>query len=542
MSSLSNGRCVNFGLCAKADSRQAIPITAGDAPPACPDCSEPLLVSTPDGGTRRTALVAVGIVALLVLVGLGFARVHFLTRNSIPRIAIPTTIPVSSVAAAKIPANATGIPSAATPSRPPSAAAFTLCGSNTVGSRLGPELVRTFVTNKLGGRNVRVDRARQVDETVVRADVPRRPDFHVDIAAHGSATAFKGLSAGSCQVGMASRRIKPEEVRALRILGDLAGPASEHVLGLDGIAVIVHASNPIDQLGIYQLHGLFTGALTNWAQVGGNPEPVDIYARDDKSGTYDTFASLVLGMQHLTPSARRFEDSTTLSNSIAGDPHGIGFIGVPYVKHTKALRISSGTALPIYPNALTVGRETYPLTRRLYLYTLKAAKPADLVARFVSFTQSDAGQRIVNSAGFVGTLAAPPLRSRAVAIPADAPPAYANLLRTADEVDFALYFKRDSDILDNKANIDVSRLVSLLNTDGYRTRKLLLAGFADNIGDPEYSKLLSARRAETVAAELTSQGVIVAQTFGFGRAVPIRDNATPEGREKNRRVEIFIAR
>jgi phosphate transport system substrate-binding protein len=539
MSTSTFGKCVDFGLCPKADSQQPIPIAAGEANPVCPDCGKLLRVG--ERATRRPPFALIGIVAVLLLVGLGFALMHFLTSASTPHVATPSTIPVSPVAATT-PVTATGIPST-TPSRPPTVAALTLCGSNTIGSKLGPELVRTFVADELGGRDVHVDHGSQADETVVRAKVPSRPGFHVDVAAHGSATAFKGFGAGagSCQVGMASRRIKPEEVRALHVLGDLTGLASEHVLGLDGIAVIVHASNPVDHLGIYQLHGLFTGALTNWAQVGGNSGPVNIYARDDKSGTYDTFATLVLGKQHLTPFARRFEDSTTLSNNVARDPHGIGFIGLPYVNRAKALEIASGTAQAIYPNSLTVGRETYPLTRRLYLYTYTAAYPV-LVGRFIAFAQSDAGQRIVNRIGFVGTLAAPPLRSRTVAIPADAPPAYANLLRTADEVDFAVYFKADSDILDNKAHTDVGRLVSLMSTDGYRTRKLLLAGFADSTGDPEYSRFLSKGRAHSVAAELTSQGLTVAQTFGFGQAVPIRDNATLDGQEKNRRVEIFIAR
>ncbi len=532
------GKCVNFGQCPTANKRQSIPIAAGDPNPLCPDCKEPLLISEPIVDRRRPAFIALGVIALLVLLGLGFAIRHLLGSGSAPSVAVAPSAPAaaaSAQAAATAPAAASASPPLA------SGAALTLCGSNTIGSQLGPQLVRSFVSRDLGGSNARVGPGPGPNESIVRGDVAGRPDFHVDIAANGSATAFTGLASGACQIGMASRRAKPEEVRSLRGRGDLTSPAAEHVLGLDGIAVIVNPTNRVNGLGVFQLHGLFSGALTNWAQVGGPAGPVHIDARDDRSGTYDTFSALVLKDAHLAPSARRFADSAKLSDAVASDPNAIGFIGLPYVRHAKALSVASGTAGAIAPNASTVGRETYPLTRRLYLYTLAGPKNP-LVDRFIAFAQSDAGQRVVGDAGFVGTLAAPPLGSHAVPVPADAPPQYANLLRTADQVDFDVYFMLDSGLLDNKARADIGRLVSLMNTDRYHGRKLAVAGFADNTGDPDYSRGLSLKRAQAVAAELASRGLGVGETFGFGQADPIGDNATHEGRVKNRRVEIFIIR
>lgn len=142
----------------------------------------------------------------------------------------------------------------------------------------------------------------------------------------------------------------------------------------------------------------------------------------------------------------------------------------------------------------------------------------------------------------VGTIAAAPAQNPNVTVPADAPSAYADLLRTARKVDTALYFKRGSGSLDDKASSDVSRLASALKADTLRGGKVVVAGFADNTGDPQYSNALSAKRAARVAAELASQGVPVAQTFGFGQNAPIADNGTASGREENRRVEVFVAR
>ena len=128
------------------------------------------------------------------------------------------------------------------------------------------------------------------------------------------------------------------------------------------------------------------------------------------------------------------------------------------------------------------------------------------------------------------------------AVAAGARPVYSSLIRTADKVSVAVHFGRGSDTLEDRANSDLSRLASLLQTDRYRNRKVIVAGFADDTGDAEYSSFLSAKRAQTVGAVLASHGVNVARTFGFGQAIPIGNNATRVGREKNRRVEIFVVR
>jgi len=142
----------------------------------------------------------------------------------------------------------------------------------------------------------------------------------------------------------------------------------------------------------------------------------------------------------------------------------------------------------------------------------------------------------------VATPAPTPGQRQPVTIPPDAPSAYTGLTRTADKLDVAFYFRRDSGLLNKRGDADVVRLVSLLKTDPYRNRKVFVAGFADNSGAPDYSRFLSGERAQTVAAALTAQGVAVAHTFGFGQIAPVGDNATREGREKNRRVEVFVAR
>src|SRR5262249_53890776 len=153
----------------------------------------------------------------------------------------------------------------------------------------------------------------------------------VEIHSHGSSTAFADLQNSRADVGLSSRRIEAEEIQKLTSFGDMTSPATEHILGLDGIAVIVNRENPVDSLTKEQVAKIFSGEITDWAQVKGPGRPIKIFARDDKSGTFDSFKALVLGSAKLASGATRFEDSAALSDAVAREPAGIGFIGLPYI-------------------------------------------------------------------------------------------------------------------------------------------------------------------------------------------------------------------
>jgi phosphate transport system substrate-binding protein len=87
---------------------------------------------------------------------------------------------------------------------------------------------------------------------------------------------------------------------------------------------------------------------------------------------------------------------------------------------------------------------------------------------------------------------------------------------------------------------DLDRVVGYLAMPPNRARRLLLLGFADNQGAESANEGISRLRAEAVARVLKQRGVVPAATEGFGSALPIAPNTTPEGREKNRRVEVWV--
>jgi len=411
-----------------------------------------------------------------------------------------------------------------------------LQGSNTIGAELAPSLAEEFLKKNGAVRTRRIP-GKDHEEMMVEGIMEGRRNRAVEIKAHGSTTAFEGFEAKACDIGMSSRRVKDDEVKKLTPLGKLTSRASEHVLALDGVAVIVNSANPVSTLTMADTQGLFTGKIPEWTALNSSVKavPVNVYARDDKSGTFDTFKSLVLHKEKLAKGAKRFEDSVQLSRDVSGDPNGIGFIGLPYVKSSKAVAISGGSQ-PILPTPFTVATEDYSLARRLYLYT--PGTPTNPKIRdFVEFALSPEGQAIVEKTGFV------PLSVRMgnSYIPANAPERYRQLASGAERLSLNFKFSSDGQ-LDNKGYRDLDRVVRALSSKEMQGRQLLLFGFTDASTDAATSLALSHQRVGQVAQELRSRGVMIAAAEGFGSSLPVADNSSKEGKQRNNRVEIWLAR
>jgi phosphate transport system substrate-binding protein len=422
---------------------------------------------------------------------------------------------------------------------PAAAATIRIHGSNTIGVELAPALVEEFLKRENATNITRLptDDPQQI---VIQGTLPGQPQPEIiEILAHGSATAFADLPAERCDIGMSSRQIKADEAQACATagLGNMFLPKCEHILGVDGITIIVNRANMIETLSKDQLAGIFSGRIRDWRDVGGSPGFIMLYGRDAKSGTFDTFKALVLGGANLPTSAHLIEDSRELSKKVAGDPLSIGFVGHPFIGENRALAISDRGTMPFTPNRFTIATEDYPLSRRLYFYT-PATPPNPLVRKFLEFALADnEGQQVVTKHRFFGqrpTVVQPPTRKDTL------PPVYANEIRDAARVDLNFRFRTGSSDLDSKAVADLDRLKTLLAKPEYAGKYLLLIGFADSTGSAIQNLALSKDRARAVALQLQSRGLTAALVTGFGQELAVAANDTPEGREKNRRVEVWL--
>lgn len=409
-------------------------------------------------------------------------------------------------------------------------------GSNTIGARLGPALVKGLLEEQ-GLSAIRIEAGNAENEQKVVGKTSDGRSVSIEVAAHGSGTGFVALGDGSADLAASSRPIKDSEVASLQAFGDLQSPSAEQIIALDGLAIILHPANPLGALSTEQLAQIFAGEIKDWAQLGAPAGAITLYARDDKSGTFDTFKELVLSAngKSLAASAKRFENSEKLSDAVSQDPNGIGFIGLPYIRQAKAVAIAAGESQPMLPSLTLIATEDYPLSRRLFLYNQPELQNPWALA-LVKFAHSPRGQAIVDQNGFIAQTV------QAVKIPQnpDMPASYQGLAKDAQRLSVNFRFQEGSANLDNKALRDIKRLMSYLKTQDKLRNKVVLVGFGDAKADPARAELLSKLRAMAVRRELNKQGVIFRDIIGLGDELPVAANTADDGRIKNRRVEVWV--
>ena len=190
---------------------------------------------------------------------------------------------------------------------PENGPALRIQGSNTIGAELGPALVEGLLQEQ-GLLKIHRETPDTANELRIVGQTAQGKRVVVEVAAHGSSTGFTALKNASADLAASSREIKDSELQTLQSLGDLKSPAAEQVIAIDGLAIILHPDNPLQQLDTEQLARIFAGEVKTWEDLGGRGGAIHLYARDDQSGTYDTFKELVLSRRGktLSSAAKRF--------------------------------------------------------------------------------------------------------------------------------------------------------------------------------------------------------------------------------------------
>ena len=432
---------------------------------------------------------------------------------------------------------AISLPAVATPLPiPDQGPALRIQGSNTIGAALGPALVKGLMEHQ-GLQGVHSEPGAGANEQRVVGKTRQGKTVTVEVAAHGSSTGFAALKNARADLAASSRPIKDSELVDLEPLGDLKSPDAEQVIAIDGLAIILNPRNPLNTLNTEQLAQIFNGEVSTWEALGGSGGAIHLYARDDQSGTYDTFKELVLSRRGkpLAGTAQRFESSEALSDAVSHDPQGIGFIGLPYVRQAKAVAIVDGDSQPMLPLTSLIATEDYPLSRRLFFYVPPSSRNPWAKA-LVDFSQGSKGQAIVAANGFI----AQQVQAIGVTPRPSMPDDYQAIARDAQRLTVNFRFEEGSASLDNKARQDLQRVVAYIRSHGKLDKQVTLVGFGDAKNDPQRAALLSKLRAMAVRRELVKSGVVLKDIRGFGAQMPVAANTADEGRIKNRRVEVWV--
>ena len=212
------------------------------------------------------------------------------------------------------------------------------------------------------------------------------PGIQIDVQGGGSAAGIMATQSGTTDIGMSSRTLQGTETSLWSV-----------EIARDGLAIIINPANPMRNLTIQQVSDIYSGKTTNWSVLGGKKSDIDVFTREDGSGTRSSFESLVMGKNQIMARAMVENSNGAIRQLVADDPAAIGFISLGLVDDTvKAVDLDG-----VVPTREHVVDGTYGLSRPFLFLTLK--EPTGLVKDFIDFTMSSQGQQILYAQGLITT-------------------------------------------------------------------------------------------------------------------------------------------
>ncbi len=220
------------------------------------------------------------------------------------------------------------------------------------------------------------------------------PDLEFKITDEDSGSAIDAARSGKADIGLVSRAVTDEEKS---LVDDV------EVFAMDGIAVIANKNCNIENLTVSQAKKIFSGQIVNWSDVGGENTRINVYSREESSGTRNEFLNL-LGLNSIfdTTKEKKLTDRATVYNSseevkkaVAGDKSGIGYISMTALDKTvKDIAVDD-----VKINAQNVGDENYKLVRNFSFVIAKDESEA--ADDFIDWVLSAKGQQAVEATGYV---------------------------------------------------------------------------------------------------------------------------------------------
>ena len=223
------------------------------------------------------------------------------------------------------------------------------------------------------------------------------PEASIQVTGGGSGTGFAALINGTTDICNASRPIKSKEL--VKIKDKFGKTPVEIKSAVDGIAIYIHEANKITEISLSQIKGIYTGTITNWKEIGGPDNKIIVYGRENSSGTYEFLKEHVLQNEDFAPSVQTLPGTAAVVNAISKDVNGIGYGGAAYLKGIKFLKVKNDTSATAYePTEENIKSNLYPISRYLYMYTLK--RPEGLSKSFIDWILTSEGQKIVSEVGY----------------------------------------------------------------------------------------------------------------------------------------------
>jgi phosphate transport system substrate-binding protein len=214
------------------------------------------------------------------------------------------------------------------------------------------------------------------------------PSANVNVQGGGSSAGIEAAQSGAAQIGMSSRELKGEEKKLVAI-----------EIARDAIAVVVHPSNPIINLSMEQVRGIFSGGITRWSEVGGPAQRIVVVTREEGSGTRGAFQELVMGMSvDIDPGALVQDSNGAVRQLVSSDPSAVGYISLGLINH----QVISVSLDGIQSSAENVHNGTYKVVRP-FLFVL-THQPGEGEKAYIDYVLGPEGQKSLAHEGLLSPL------------------------------------------------------------------------------------------------------------------------------------------
>lgn len=214
------------------------------------------------------------------------------------------------------------------------------------------------------------------------------PGVTVTVEFTGSSTGIQSVLSGSVDIGNSSRNLTETEK---------ASGAVENIVAIDGIAIITDAANTVRNLTMTQLVGIYTGAIRNWSEVGGDDEAIVVVGREAGSGTRETFEEL-LEIKNLCAYANELNSVGAVKARVVSTPGAVGYVSFDVLDDTVQTLSLDGTG----PTQENIRSGSYQLCRPFVMATREEVSvQSEAVREMFAYLKSEEGRKLIKATGLV---------------------------------------------------------------------------------------------------------------------------------------------
>lgn len=217
----------------------------------------------------------------------------------------------------------------------------------------------------------------------------QNPKIRISVAGGGTGIGVQKVGEGLVDIGNTGRALSAEEAEKFGL--------ESFPFAIDGVAPIIHPSNPVSGLDPAQIKDIFSGQTTNWQEVGGKDARINVYGREEASGTHAVFWKKLLDRGDIVISANIIQSNGAMKVAVSNDPNAIGYMSIGHMDESvKPLKVDG-----VLPSQETAVDGSYPVVRLLYMNT--KGQPNGLLKAFINYIYSEDGTEIIQDSGYIPT-------------------------------------------------------------------------------------------------------------------------------------------